>query len=174
MILGEALNKKLRIITLLPLLIYLYGCEVDKTIPTATLSMNTTPTNSPRWIIYENALSKAILRSEGGLCEWKIYGTSNSNKEVYVWALCQFKGVDSRAGSVPAVIYLDDSGSVSKVSIPRDGTYYVEDIHIMFPPEIAVKMLAHDFDAVGAMKNIDVRRKSPALPLIVASGTPMP
>lgn len=164
----------LRKILLILFLLILSNCGAAKSTLIPTLTDRPMPTNSSRWMIYEKALSKAILGSEGGLCEWQIYGMSNSKEEVYVWALCQFKGVDSRAGSVPAVIYLEDNGKIARVVLPWDGTLYAPDVRNMFPPEIAAKVLAHEFDSSSAKKNIDVRRHSSALPLIITSGTPLP
>ena len=89
--------------------------------------------------MYEDALLKATVRNEDGLCEWEIMGVSN--KQVYVWALCKVRGPVGTAMSVPAVIYLEENGVIEKVVIPRDG-HYGEDIIALFPPEIQNKIFA--------------------------------
>lgn len=168
------MTMKFRMIMLLPLLISLFGCKPETFTPIPTLTMTSIPTEIPRWVLYENALSKAFVGSEGGLCEWTIYGVSDSKKEVYVWAFCQVQAAWGRAGAGPAVIYLEENGDIARVVIPRDGTLYGEDIRDMFPPEIKERIDAFDFPAQEAKDHMDLRRTETAVPLIVASGTSMP
>jgi hypothetical protein len=160
---------------LLLLLISLYGCKPETTTPIPTLPITTTPTDTPRWVLYENALSKAFVGSEGGLCEWTIYGVSDSKKEVYVWAFCQVRATWGRAAAGSAVIYLKENGDIAKVVRPRDGDFNGDDIRIMFPPDVQEKIFTHDFTLEQeAKKNMDLRRTEESSPLIVASGTPLP
>jgi hypothetical protein len=108
------------------------------------------------------------------LCEWTIFGESDSKKEVYVWAFCQFRDVGSTAGSVPAVIYLDDNGDITKVVIPRNGEDYAEDIRVLFPPDVQKEIFAFHLDASKTKNYMNLRRTEETLPLIVAPETPLP
>jgi hypothetical protein len=138
----------------------------------STPTVNPTRTSFPRWMVYQQALSKAIVNTHDGLCEWEILGTSGN--EVYVWALCKVRELIGSAGSVPAVIKLGENGEIEKVTIPRDGNFYPKDVQALFPAEIQEKVFHSDFNGSEAEKHIDERLKSNGPPLIVISGTLLP
>lgn len=155
--------------------------------PTATItptpSLTPVTTLAPRWVQYEDALSKVLLgiayppESAGiGLCEWAILG--HSDQEVYVWAECQVASTAlGTAGSCPAVIRLLPDGKIGNVVIPRDGADYGPDIRKLFPLDVQERInhLASYFDPPAAMEHIDLRRADRTIPpMIVAAGTPLP
>ena len=163
---------KLQSIIIIPFLIALLGCNPVPSYPEPTSSIPPTPTSLPRWMIYERALSKAIVNKEDGLCEWEIWG--KSNHEVYVWALCKVREPIGTAGSVPAVIHLGENGEIDNVVIPRDGEYYPKDIREMFPQDIQEKIFAFVFDGPKAENHIKERLLSNGPPLIDISGIHLP
>ena len=131
-----------------------------------------TPTSVPRWQIYETALSQAVLNTTDGLCEWEILGVGAH--EVYVFTLCKVRAPIGSAGFGPAVIYLAENGSIEKVTIPRDGTYYGVDIEALFPADIRDKAYQPDMDGPKAEAHIIERLKTNGPPLIALAGTPLP
>ncbi|MCB9443791.1 MAG: hypothetical protein H6669_06100 [Ardenticatenaceae bacterium] len=131
----------------------------------------TTPTSRP-WTEYENALAEAILH-EPGLCEWEIWG--QQGQEVYVWAECQMSSEPNSAASGPAVVYLATDGTIEKVVIPHDGINYGPDIEELFPQDVQTLINSESFDAVQAMKHIEIRQQNPSiLPMIVEAGVTLP
>jgi len=166
------MSLKLQTIFLMQLLITLTGCKPGPTYQAPTLSVVPTPTSLPRWMIYERALSKAIVNTDDGLCEWEIWG--KSSHEVYVWALCKVREPIGTAGSVPAIIQLGENGEIEKVIIPRNGVDYPIDIREMFPPDVQEKIFAFVFDGPKAEEHIDERMRSNGPPLIELSGIPLP
>jgi hypothetical protein len=164
------LKKKL--IALALLFINLWGCYSKDSIRTPTPWVTPTSTVTPRWMMYEAALLKATVGKEDGLCEWAILGTSAN--EVYVWVDCKLRGPVRTAMSVPAVVYLGENGAIEKVTIPRDGVFYPEDVRALFPPDIQVKIFSHDTGDIIDMKYLEARSNNGGPPLIVVLGTPMP
>lgn len=57
------------------LLISLSSCRTANSIPTMTATTHLTPTDIPRWQLYERALLEATIKMDG-LCEWVILGVS--------------------------------------------------------------------------------------------------
>ncbi|MEW5869737.1 MAG: membrane lipoprotein lipid attachment site-containing protein [Chloroflexota bacterium] len=176
-----------RIISTLGLLFLLAGCQstvpaapsttgapalTPVLSPTLTPTTHPTPTDMPRWQLYEAALLEATIKREDGLCEWTIMGVSGN--EVYVYTLCQATGRIKTAMSVPAVIYLGESGEIENVVIPRDGIYYGEDIRALFPKDVQEKIFARDVDGPRRKEHLDDRMINGGPPLIVVLGTPMP
>lgn len=153
-------------------LVVLNGCRSEQPSIIPAQSIIPTQTSTPRWKIYEKALSKAVVNTNDGLCEWEILG--NSGNEVYVWALCKVKEPIGTAGSVPAVIRLAQTGEIEKVDIPKDGNFYSQDIQALFPVEIQEKVFLSTFDGPAAEKHIDKRLKSNEPPMIEISGIPLP
>lgn len=130
-----------------------------------------TPSGRP-WTEYENALAKALLPGKG-LCEWEIWG--QQELEVYVWAECQMSSEPHSAASGPAVIYLATDGTIEKVVIPRDGINYGPDIEKLFPQDVQILINSESFDAVQAMKHIEIRQQDPSVPpMIVEAGVTLP
>jgi len=150
----------------------LCGCQPQTFPNTPTIPVLPTETSQPRWMLYERALSKAVVNQDDGLCEWEILGKSGN--EVYVWAECRVMEPIGTAGSGPAVIYLGENGGIEKVTIPRDGNYNPVDIQALFPTDIQEKVFHSSFDGPAADRHIDERLKSNGPPIIVLSGTPLP
>jgi hypothetical protein len=136
------------------------------------------PTEPPRWKMYEAALLKATVRKEDGVCEWVILGATKT--EVYVYTICQLRNPPQTAMSVPAVVYLGENGEIQEVTIPRDGVFYPQDIKALFPLDIQKKILTLDFGETVRTNDTDhlqarLKAGSDGLaPLIVVLGTPMP
>ncbi len=98
------------------------------------------PTNglTHTWRDYETALVRAILpvTLANGVCDWQVLG--HTGQEVYVWAFCAAHQpeADITAASVPAVLALADDGHTVTARIPRDGTYYPDDVRALFPADV--------------------------------------
>ena len=159
------------VLLMLLLLISSNGCQPKKHDSTLTQSVIPTLTIIPRWILYEKALSNAIVQTDDGLCEWEILGKSEN--EVYLWAKCKVREPVGTAGSVPAVIYLGKNGEINQIAVPRDG-FFVEDVVAMFPTDIQTKIFNRDLEGFADMEHLVKRLKSGGPPLIVVSGTPQP
>jgi len=105
---------KKNILVLSLALISLCGCHSTSNTPvltpTSTPSPLVTPTDIPRWMMYEAALLKATIGKEDGLCEWALLGTAE--KEVYVWVKCKLRWPIGTVMSVPAAIYLGEDGEI--------------------------------------------------------------
>ncbi len=140
--------------------------------PTLTLAPIPSPTDTPvpRWVEYQSALASAFYPKETGvLCEWDLLG--QQGREVYLWAICFREG---SAGSAPAVVQLGTDDKVEKVTLPRDGAYYSQDVRMLFPPDVQQKVFALNFSQIDDA-HVRARLKDPSLPpLIVVSGTPLP
>jgi hypothetical protein len=110
-------------------------------------------------------LSKAVLDTDTGLCEWEIWG--QSAREDYIWVKCIETQGDNNARSTPAVVYLTENGQIDKVTLPRPaaGDYW-EDIKHLFPPDVLAKIRSYSFDGPAAEKRIYERIKSHEPPLI--------
>ena len=154
------------------LLIALCGCQPIQLANSPTTISSPTQTSVPRWMIYERALSKAVVGTSNGLCEWEIYG--KSEHEVYVWAECRVREPIGSAGSVPAVIRLAENGEIENVIIPRDGTDYPIDVRALFPADIQEKIFNQTFNGPAAEAHIDERLKTGGPPLIAIAGTALP
>lgn len=168
---------KKNILVLMLVIIGLCSCRpASKTpIPTHATAPSPIPTITavPRWVMYETALLKATIGKDDGLCEWAILGTAE--KEVYVWVKCKLRGPIGTTMSVPAKIYLGEDGEITKVTIPRDGKYYPEDIRSLFPSDVQAKIFTHDTGDIADMEHLDARMENGGSPpLIVVLGTPMP
>lgn len=175
----------------LPLLLMLTACSqtvvsptrqavASETIPPPTVVLSPSPTPSPtpvstgtpvpRWVEYQSGLAGAFLPKETGvLCEWDLLGQQRDR--AYLWVMCY---TEWRSHSAPAVVQLGTDGQIEKVILPREGSYYSEDVRMLFPPEVQQKLLEDRFGSTdGAYAR--TRLKDPSLPpLIVVSGTPLP
>jgi hypothetical protein len=123
-------------------------------------------------MVYQAALSNAILHSEDGVCEWEIFAVAHN--EVYLWAMCGARGPIATKGSVPAVVYLGENGDIIKVAFPGDGINYGKDVRALFPPEIQEKIFSQQIEGYVDMDHVDARLTADGPPLIVIAGTPMP
>lgn len=154
------------------LLISQIACQPVLHSNTPTLTIPPTQTPIPRWVEYERALSKAVVHTDDGLCEWEILGKSGN--EVYVWAECKVRELIGTASSVPAVIRLGENGEIENITIPRDGNLYVIDVNYLFPIEIQ-DMISHPtFDGPAAEKHIDERLITDGPPIIVIDSVQLP
>lgn len=127
----------------------------------------------PRWSRYEAALSRAVLGTEDGLCEWEIYGVSGN--EVYIWVFCESRSVDGPGGSVAAVIYLEDNGEIGRIAFPSNHSVFSPElVRTLYPPDIQPTIFAEGFDIKAAETSMNARRTSDGPPLIVTQGTPLP
>lgn len=164
---------KIKIIILSLLFISLTGCLTTTKPLISTSTPVVTNTETPRWQLYEAALLKAtISMHKEGLCEWMILGISGN--KVYVYTLCQATGRIKTAASMPAVIYLGESGDIEKVIIPRDGIDSGVDIRALFPQDVQEKINALDVDGPRREEHLEDRIINGGPPLIIVLGTPMP
>lgn len=165
---------KIKIILLCLLFISMTGCLTATKPFTLTSTPLVTATETPRWKLYEAALLDATIhkKENEGLCEWTILGITGN--EVYVYTLCQATGRIKTAASMPAVIYLGESGDIEKVIIPRDGIDSGVDIRALFPQDVQEKINTLDVDGPRRKEHLDARIINGGPPLIVVLGTPMP
>ena len=129
------------------------------------------PVQVERWKEYENALAKSVLphlTSEEVLCEWDILGRSAD--EVYVWAVC--RGMNG-GGSVPAVIHLEEDGSIQSVERIIN---WSADILRLFPADVRGQFDRYPSGRAREMsEHVEWRRTHPGEPpLIILSTTPTP
>jgi hypothetical protein len=165
------MQMKIKLAIFILLLLSLCSCNMGNDVSILTPTTYPTPTEIPRWQFYEAALLKATILREDGLCEWTILGVSGN--EVYVYALCKATGQIKTAASVPAVIYLNESGVIEKVVIPRDGMTGI-DIRTLFPKEIQDMIYAGNAYGPSTAEHLEDRMINGGPPLIVVLGTPMP
>ena len=125
----------------------MYGCQPRSVNRASTFTDVPNPTSLPRWMIYEKALSSAIVKTDDGLCEWEILGKAGN--EVYVWALCKVRDPIGTAGSVPAVIQFGKNGEIEKIVFPRDGANYPKDIRELFPLDIQEEIFSLKFSSIN-------------------------
>ena len=128
------------------------------------------PVQVERWKEYEDALAIAFFSSyyppEDVVCDWIILG--RAEQEVYMWAYCAntYSGGPSQT-SIPAVIYLEENGSVKSAEIPGDGTAYARDIRRMFPPELHQRIFNHLNSFEGMDERMRWRRGHPDEPPLI-------
>lgn len=127
------------------------------------------------WHDYETALVRATLPGTlaNGVCDWHVLGFGD--REVYVWAFCAANqpGADITAISVPAVLRLAADGDSITARIPRDGTYYSEDIRGLFPAGLQQRVFDGLSTETLARLEQHARRRLtlPALPPLGAAET---
>jgi hypothetical protein len=149
-------------------------------VTSTSIPFPTPSVDTPRWVLYERALSYIFLGPPGktlpdlsrdhGLCEWEIWG-QNGN-EVYVWALCQMDNAVGTATSTPAVIHLGKDGTILEIEMPDEGFGNLKEL---FPEDVLVKIAKNEFPGNAAWDRIQRRRKdSSILPLIVEQGVKLP
>ncbi len=137
------------------------------------------PTNglAHTWRDYETALVRAILPPTlaNGVCDWQVLG--HTGQEVYVWAFCAAyqAGADTSAASVPAVLSMADDGHTVTARIPREGSYYPEDVRAMFPPKVQQQVFDRLPEATLSRLEQHARRLTlPTLPPLGAAETIKP
>jgi hypothetical protein len=132
---------------------------------------------------YESALAVTLLgfALETGpvLCEWELLG--RNRLEVYVYAVCIATvplSEDSRnlsGADVPAVIHLDEDGSIKSVELPGGGTAYARDIRRMFPIDAQHMIFNDQIDTKRLSENLRWRLDHQEVPpLFVLEATPLP
>jgi len=125
------------------------------------------------WRDYETALVRAILPRTlaNGVCDWRVLG--HTEREVYVWAFCAANQpeTDIAAASLPAVLALADDGHTVTARIPRDGTYYPEDVRALFPADVQEQIFRQLPEATLASLQQRARRRLtlPTLPPLGAA-----
>lgn len=125
------------------------------------------------WRDYETALVRAILPATlaNGVCDWRVLG--HTEREVYVWALCAANQpeTDIAAASLPAVLALADDGHTVTARIPRDGTYYPEDVRALFPADVQEQIFGRLPEAMLSRLEQHARRRLtlPTLPPLGAA-----
>lgn len=99
-----------------------------------------------RWKEYEDELAKLVLsnsgadfpRYEDALCEWDVLG--RSGQDIYVWAECSVPGSGGRG---PAVIYLEEDGSIRDVKYAFPSPSRDVAISRLFPEDIQAKIYTY-------------------------------
>lgn len=97
-------------------------------------------------------LSEEVMDPNFGGEVFSVYEVLQSNKdagEIYIWALIEEyyetdTGLEPGTGmSVPMVLHVEQNGDLLEISnhtLPRDGSYYPEDIKTLFPRRIQSKI----------------------------------
>ena len=101
--------------------------------------------------VIKDYLVKSIISPNFGGEVFSAYSLLGRNEDqLYIWAYTQEFYEDSgdinrgTGRSGPLVLLVDDSDEmllITEHKEPRDGSYYAEDITILFPPEIQDKIL---------------------------------
>ena len=148
-----------------------------------TLIITPDPIQVEKWVEYQSALAKMIIPyvpPEEVLCEWEILGQSDSDQEVYVWAVCTSifsignSGLFYNAG-MPALIHIGIDGTVQSVEVPGVGSDYERDIRKMFPPNAQEKYFSKLINFQKLLDHLQLRLDYPKEPpLIILSSTPIP
>jgi hypothetical protein len=112
--------------------------------------------------VVEKYLSEEVMNSNFGgeiFVAYEILETDKNEGEIYLWALIQEyyeegEALETGSGmSVPIVlsvsVHNNDSLEISSHSLPRDGSYYSEDIKEMFPKKIQNKILGYSSNHIG-------------------------
>lgn len=132
-----------------------------------------------RWKEYEDELAKLVLsnsgaefpRYEDALCEWDILG--RSGQDIYVWAECT---AGSGVGRGPAVVYLEEDGSIRDVIYAFPSPSRNVTISKLFPEDIQVKIYTY-FSSEWSRElqtHLTYRLTHPeAPPLIILSAIPV-
>ncbi|MGD2164854.1 MAG: hypothetical protein PVH50_04910, partial [Anaerolineae bacterium] len=107
----------------------------------------------------ERELAKLFLHDpsaergwEDAECGWEVL--REDGMKSYMWAICQ--SPSGTAVSAPAVIAWETGReTVMKIQMPRDGSFYGEDVRLLFPPEIQEQILDHDVDMDAIWQQIE-------------------
>ncbi len=107
------------------------------TAPTASATPAPTLTATPAAVSLPNeqVLSQAVLHSEAqAYCSWQVLGYDP--EKVYAWVLCELQKAPFTAVSVPVVITTGNQGRYMQVTVPQDGSLYLQDVQKLFPEDI--------------------------------------
>lgn len=134
------------------------------------------PNQVAMWEQYERAIAQKLIPANSSkdivLCEWALLGQSAS--EIYIWAYCQVSGPMPTSTSAPAVIRIGVNNKIQSVEIPRDGSFYEQDVRRLFPPYVQEMILARVVNVETLRDHIYFREKNPEPPLIILSATAIP
>ena len=131
-----------------------------------------------RWREYEDELAKLVLsnsgaeypRYEDALCEWDVLG--RDGQDIYVWAECT---AGSGVGRGPAVVYLEQDGSIRDVKYAFPSPSRDVTISRLFPEDIQAKIYTY-FSSEWSrelQRHLAYRLTHPEVPpLIILSGMP--
>ncbi|MFZ5858054.1 MAG: hypothetical protein ACOYZ6_14595 [Chloroflexota bacterium] len=144
-------------------------------------------TQVARWKEYQTALAKVVIAGyspihgyspdlyKNALCEWDILG--RSDRKVHVWAYCAPWGREG--GESPAIINLEQNGTVKNIETPFGDSKWKYRIREMFPVEAQERIGLYTGRSVfdGRLKemidHIHYRESHPDVPpLIVLLATP--
>ncbi|MBI9047137.1 MAG: hypothetical protein JEZ06_21805 [Anaerolineaceae bacterium] len=136
-----------------------------------------------RWEEFQDALAGTLISYvplENAFCEWEILGEVDT--EIYVWAVCEgyfiageVEKVELLAGAdTPAVIHINENGSIEQVEIPKGGNLYTHCIRDMFPDDIEERIISKQIDYQRLADHLKWRlENSEEPPLIVLFSTSM-
>ena len=100
----------------------------------------------------ELELARRFVDDPDGECGWEVLGEDGMRS--YVWAMCQAPG--GTAVSAPAVLYWEAGRrTVMKVQMPRDGSFYGEDVAELFPLPVQERILDHEVDIDAIWEQIE-------------------
>ena len=100
----------------------------------------------------EVELARRFVDDPDGECGWEVLG--EGDVESYAWAICQ--APSGTAVSAPALIYWEAGRrTVLKIQMPRDGSFYEEDVRLLFPAEVQERIFAQDVDKETMWEQIE-------------------
>jgi len=103
----------------------------------------------------EKGLATLLVNDPTAECGWEILG--EADRETYLWAICQ--SPSGTAVSAPAVVYWTKSETgtrrIREVQMPRDGSFYGEDVRELFPPEVQERIFDHEIDTEAIWEQIE-------------------
>jgi hypothetical protein len=100
-------------------------------------------------------LGKAFVNDAKAWCEFEVWGREENT--LFVWALCE-----ARSGatvSAPAVVGIKGDKAIN-VKVPRDGSYYAQDVKALFPEAVQKRIIKQEFDVKAALERIAKRKAS--------------
>ncbi|ADU29121.1 hypothetical protein [Evansella cellulosilytica] len=136
----------------------LFGCE-----ETTEESVSNIVISADDAKVIEKYLTEEIMTPNFGgavFAEYEILETENDVEEIYLWALIQEyyqKGevIEEGSGmSVPIVLSVRKESQSTKIvshSLPRDGSYFTDDIKEMFPRHIQNKIFEYGSEHISKL-----------------------
>jgi hypothetical protein len=100
-------------------------------------------------------LGKVFVNDAKAWCEFEVWGREENT--LFVWALCE-----ARSGvtvSAAAVVGIKGDKAIT-VKVPRDGSYYAQDVKALFPEAVQRRIIKQEFDVKAALKRIAKRKAS--------------
>lgn len=103
----------------------------------------------------EEKLATLFVNDSTAECGWEVLG--EADRETYLRAICQ--SPSGTAVSAPAVVYWTKSETgtrrIRDVQMPRDGSFYGEDVRELFPPAVQKRIFDHEIDTEGIWEQIE-------------------